>query len=460
MKRGRPSFSDIFVNIYGVFSLGVFVLLAIKDGSVFRRRTREEQEALRKARHELWAGNEDFRPAFEIVEGQKSLHFVSSGPADASKDLIVFIHGFPDSCYLWSDILKSPSLLRKARLIAIDLPGSGGSDSLEQYDAQNVLDAVASFIVSKRKETVASGCRCIVVGHDWGGLIAYRLAAELPSLADRFIVVNSAYPTHAKHRITDYISNARDRLLQWQSRPLQLYALRQGANALRPVVAQILKSNYAFIFNLPKTLTDWFGKMGNQFFLRSAHRLAARRSIHLPLPQAAQAMASSLGPSLENCVERGDYPNSVRQRAKAGAWPERIRLYSEGLTTGTFDPPHHLRRYVSSVATSRTTNESRLSDILEHERLKAPCTVLFGLQDPALDSRICLDGVEDYMGPQSQVIRVPHCGHWLPIEPDGHLMVEAVCEWALDRETEDESVSRLRTRLEMLGGVSFQMKSV
>lgn len=76
----------------------------------------------------------------------------------------------------------------------MDLPGYGGSDGLPQYDATTVLETITAFILCMREEYTgeAQGSptergKVIIVSHDWGAAIAFRLAAEAPQLADRFI---------------------------------------------------------------------------------------------------------------------------------------------------------------------------------------------------------------------------------------------------------------------------------
>lgn len=80
-------------------------------------------------------------------------------------------------------------------LIAVDLPGYGGSDSFLVHDADTVLEAISAFILGMREEYAADEGehprRVIVVSHDWGSIIAFRLAAEAPQLADRFIAASA-----------------------------------------------------------------------------------------------------------------------------------------------------------------------------------------------------------------------------------------------------------------------------
>lgn len=123
--------------------------------------------------------------------------------APRSKNLVIFLHGFPDTCLSWRFVTESPTLRQHTTLIAVDLPGFGGSDSLPRYSATEVLESLTEFIVAMREQYMSvdneSGqgeCqvnKVLIVGHDWGCVLSYRLAAEAPSLADRFILTNGPH---------------------------------------------------------------------------------------------------------------------------------------------------------------------------------------------------------------------------------------------------------------------------
>ena len=97
--------------------------------------------------------------------------------------------------------MLSGPLAKSATIVSLDLPGYGGSDGLSRYSATEVLNAVSEAIIELKKRytssstdnNVAKSARCVLVGHDWGGLITYRVAAEAPGLVDRVVVLNSAY---------------------------------------------------------------------------------------------------------------------------------------------------------------------------------------------------------------------------------------------------------------------------
>jgi pimeloyl-ACP methyl ester carboxylesterase len=71
------------------------------------------------------------------------MHYISpTTSSQSTNSLIIFLHGFPDSCYIWEQQLRS-GLGTKAKLVALDLPGCGGSDSHSLYGPDEILNAVA-----------------------------------------------------------------------------------------------------------------------------------------------------------------------------------------------------------------------------------------------------------------------------------------------------------------------------
>jgi pimeloyl-ACP methyl ester carboxylesterase len=119
------------------------------------------------------------------------------GVSSTDKPLVIFLHGFPDSWAIWRHLLSSTTIRDGAVVVAVDLPGYGGSDGMKKYRASDVLDSLTGFVVAMRDhygiDNEDGGRRTrkvVIVGHDWGCALAFRLAADAPQLADRFIVTN------------------------------------------------------------------------------------------------------------------------------------------------------------------------------------------------------------------------------------------------------------------------------
>ena len=113
------------------------------------------------------------------------IHYASLGKGP----LIVMIHGFPDFWYTWRDQMEA--LSDKFQCVAIDQRGYNLSDKpkgVENYDVRLLVGDVAAVIKSLGKE------KAIIVGHDWGGLVAWQVALNLPDMTEKLIILNLPHP--------------------------------------------------------------------------------------------------------------------------------------------------------------------------------------------------------------------------------------------------------------------------
>ncbi|KAL9062558.1 MAG: hypothetical protein Q9157_008821, partial [Trypethelium eluteriae] len=205
---GSPKLSprsawDFFALVWGILCLiGNFAIIVF-DGSFFTRRSKKAARNLETAQEDLWnlaSVKYGYHRFFELENGVK-LHYVercspddTSQPDETPRNLVILLHGFPDSWALWKDHLQLPRDAPRAWLIALDLPGHGGSDNLKSYDPNVFLETMVEFIIAMRDkylEEAHTQNKVVIVGHDWGAAIALRLAAEAHQLADRFIVSNT-----------------------------------------------------------------------------------------------------------------------------------------------------------------------------------------------------------------------------------------------------------------------------
>lgn len=104
--------------------------------------------------------------------------------------LALCLHGFPQSSYLFRDLL--PRLARLGyRAWAPDLRGYGRSERptrTRDYAIERLLDDVEELVHA------AGSTSATLIGHDWGGIIAWYVAMRRPALVDRLVVVNMAHP--------------------------------------------------------------------------------------------------------------------------------------------------------------------------------------------------------------------------------------------------------------------------
>lgn len=98
---------------------------------------------------------------------------------------ILFLHGFPQTGHCWRGMV--PRLSDRFRLLMPDVPGFGASDRPPEHDAS----VVASILVDYLDAVDARDG--IVVGHDWGGAFAFRMALDHPDRVPRLVVTNTAF---------------------------------------------------------------------------------------------------------------------------------------------------------------------------------------------------------------------------------------------------------------------------
>ena len=115
------------------------------------------------------------------------IHYAVAGPEDAP--LAVFLHGFPDFWYSWRH--QMAALADRFRVAALDMRGYNQSDKpkgVEQY-AMPLLVADVAAVVAAEGESQA-----IVVGHDWGGAVAWNVAMTRPEIVDLLVILNLPHP--------------------------------------------------------------------------------------------------------------------------------------------------------------------------------------------------------------------------------------------------------------------------
>ena len=113
------------------------------------------------------------------------IHYASLG----SGPLIVMIHGFPDFWYTWRD--QMAVLSDKYQCVAIDQRGYNLSDKpkgVENYRLPLLVGDVAAVITSLGRD------KAVIVGHDWGGMVAWNFAMMHPEMTDKLIILNLPHP--------------------------------------------------------------------------------------------------------------------------------------------------------------------------------------------------------------------------------------------------------------------------
>ncbi|MGH2757209.1 MAG: alpha/beta fold hydrolase, partial [Actinomycetota bacterium] len=94
-------------------------------------------------------------------------------------------HGFPQTGHCWRAV--ADDLARDHRVIAPDVPGFGRSDTAPDSETGTVAALLDRYLEILGHE------KAVVVGHDWGGAFAFRMAIEMPQRVDKLVITNSPF---------------------------------------------------------------------------------------------------------------------------------------------------------------------------------------------------------------------------------------------------------------------------
>jgi pimeloyl-ACP methyl ester carboxylesterase len=116
------------------------------------------------------------------------LHAVEAGPRDGP--LVILLHGFPEFWWGWRRQIE-PLAAAGLHVLAPDQRGYNLSDRPAGVGAYD-LDTLAADVIGLAD---AMGRRTVMlVGHDWGGLVAWWTASRHPHRVDRLVVLNAPHP--------------------------------------------------------------------------------------------------------------------------------------------------------------------------------------------------------------------------------------------------------------------------
>lgn len=153
----------------------------------------------------------DVREGYAEV-GDVELHYVEAGEGP----LLILLHGFPEFWYGWRQQIE-PLAAAGFRVVAPDMRGynlSTRPEAVDAYDTATLTADIRGLVEERGAESA------LLVGHDWGGSVAWATAMAYPDVVTRLVILNAAHPR---------------KLLQGLHHP-----------------SQLRKSWYFFFFDVPK----------------------------------------------------------------------------------------------------------------------------------------------------------------------------------------------------------------
>ena len=223
------------------------------------------------------------------------LHTVTAGPPDG--DLVVLLHGFPEFWYAWKHQL---SALADAgyRVVAPDLRG---------YNHSNKPDGVAAYHIDELVADVAGLVSALdheqahIVGHDWGGVIAWQTAIDRPDVVDQLAVLNAPHPSAYERALRHSV----DQLLRsWYVLFFQLPALPEASlgwndfTMLERILADGPTRSDAFTETDVRRYKRALGQSGARTAAVNYYRALGRRNAKLTLTAGGVGNRSVTAPTL------------------------------------------------------------------------------------------------------------------------------------------------------------------
>jgi pimeloyl-ACP methyl ester carboxylesterase len=166
-----------------------------------QQRLERDHEDAEPARRTMSDGYEH---AFVEANGIR-LHVVQAGPLDGP--VAMLLHGFPEFWRGWASQIDALAAAGY-RVWVPDQRGYGDSDKprgVDAYALETLADDICALIRSTGRDTV------MLLGHDWGGAVSWRVAARNPELVERLVVVNSPHLAV----MLRHMSGGRQRLRSW-----------------------------------------------------------------------------------------------------------------------------------------------------------------------------------------------------------------------------------------------------
>ena len=150
--------------------------------------------------------------------------------------LVVMLHGFPECWYSWRHQIRA--LSGSFDCVAPEMRGYGETDAprgVANYTLDKLVGDVADLVHSLGHE------RAVIVGHDWGGGVAWATALMRPEIVERLIVLNCP---HLKRFSEELRRNPRQMLRSWYMLFFQLPGLPEALFRARNFAAldQALKN--------------------------------------------------------------------------------------------------------------------------------------------------------------------------------------------------------------------------
>ena len=315
-----------------------------------------------------------------IAELPHGMRLSCRSAGERGRPVLMFLHGFPEAAFAWDELLAHFAAPEHGgfRCVAPNLRGyeqSSRPADVSAYHAKHLAQDIAALIAA---ECGPQGQLVALIAHDWGGAVAWNLAAARPELMQRLVIINSPHP-------------------QTFWRELRQNPAQQAASAymnflVRPDAEALLAEND-------------FARLWPFFDLMGASGAAAQQ-------QAATALS-------DDAIGPGDAAQALALPDGAGWMTDALRAQYRAVWTGDGSRPGAgltggLNYYRASPLRPAREGDAAAAGVElppEAFTVKLPTLVLWAMQDSALLPEL-LGGLERWV-PQMQLERIERATHWV-----------------------------------------------
>ena len=315
-----------------------------------------------------------------IAELPHGMRLSCRSAGERGRPVLMFLHGFPEAAFAWDELLAHFAAPEHGgyRCVAPNLRGyeqSSRPADVSAYHAKHLAQDIAALIAA---ECGPQGQLVALIAHDWGGAVAWNLAATRPELMQRLVIINSPHP-------------------QTFWRELRQNPAQQAASAymnflVRPDAEALLAEND-------------FARLWPFFELMGANGAGAQH-------QAATALS-------DNAIGPGDAAQALALPDGAGWMTEALRAQYRAVWTGDGSRPGAgltggLNYYRASPLRPPRDGDAAAAGVQlppDAFTVTLPTLVLWAMQDSALLPEL-LSGLQRWV-PQMQLERIERATHWV-----------------------------------------------
>ena len=121
------------------------------------------------------------------------IHLSCRSAGKKGSPTLVFLHGFPEAAFVWDGLLEHFAKPENGgyRCIAPNLRGfeqSSVPTDVSAYRPKHLVEDITALIAIEGGQIEG------LVAHDWGGAVAWNLAASQPHLIKKLVIINSPHP--------------------------------------------------------------------------------------------------------------------------------------------------------------------------------------------------------------------------------------------------------------------------